>query len=357
MNAGPPLRAAAALAAAWLGAGAGAQPFDLAALPGYRAAQPVHGVIRIHDHEQSQPLVHRWQDRFLQLHPRVRYLEYTVPTWFSGLGAGTADLAVAGRRAYRADLKALEGIWGHPPLEIVVATGGFNRGKGNTPGAIVFVHKDKPLTGLTLAQLDGIFGAERTGGWEGTAWTTRHARGAGKNLRRWGQVGLAGEWADQPIHLSGIDATLSGWSALIQSVAFKGGTKWNPALREFVRGGWETPADEQLVASVGADRDGIGFSFMRVVEKNPGVKPLAIAADPGGPFIAPTAESFFHRTYPLVTALYVYLNRPPGQPVPPRIKEFLAFVLSRDGQQAVADDGMFIPLDAAAARQELKKIE
>jgi phosphate transport system substrate-binding protein len=337
--------------------GARAQDFDLGPLPAYVPGPAVHGVIRIHDHEQSQHLVHLWQDRFLKLHPQVRYLEYTVPAWFSGLAAGTADIAIAGRRAYRADLKALEEIWGYPPLELFIATGGFNLHKGNTPGVIVFVHQDNPLTGLTLDQLDGIFGAQRTGGWDGTKWTTAVARGPEKNLRTWGQLGLAGEWAGQPINLYGIDATLSGWSALMQRAAFKGGTKWNPAIREFVRGGWEVPADEALVAGVGGDRYGIGFSFMRVVEKNPHVQPLAIAAEPGGPFVLPTNDSFFHRTYPLVTALYLYVNRPPGQPLPARIREFLAYILSREGQQAVAEDGMFIPLDAASAAVERRKIE
>ena len=73
--------------------------------------------------------------------------------------------------------------------------------------------------------------------------------------------------------------------------------------------------------------------------------------------VAPTAETFHQRTYPLVNAVYLYLNRPAGRPVPPRLKEFLAFVLSREGQQAIVDDGMFIPLTADAVREEMKKLE
>ena len=346
------------LALAGGAAGRAAPDFDLSRVPAYApAASNVHGVIRIHDTELSQHLVHLWQDAFLKLHPLIRYSEYSVPAWFSGLGADTADLAVAGRRAYRADLKALEGIWGFPPLEIVVATGGFNLRKGNTPGAIIFVHRDNPLAGLTLAQLDGIFGAQRTGGWDGTRWTTKPARGAEGNIRTWGQLGLGGEWTDKPISLYGIDATLSGWSALIQNVAFQGGTKWNPTIREFVRGGAETPADEQLVAGVAGDRYGIGFSFMRIVEKNPGVKPLALAREAGGPMVAPTNESFFDRSYPLVNSIYIYLKRPPGQPVPARLREFLRFVLSREGQQAVVEDGMYLPLNAETVQAERKKLD
>jgi phosphate transport system substrate-binding protein len=334
-----------------------AADFDVSALPPYaQGTTRLHGVVRIHDTELTQHLVHLWEDAFLKLHPLVRYSEYTVPAWFSGLCAGTADLAVTGHEAWRTDLKAFEEIYGYPPLEIMFATGGFDRRKGNTPGAVIFVNRDNPLSGLTVDQLDGILGAERTGGWDGTTWSTAAARGPEKNIRTWGQLGLTGEWADRPIHLFGIDATLSGWSGLIQKVVFHGGDKWNPALQELVRGGAEIPADAQIVESVAADRYALGFSFMRVVEGNPAVKPLALATA-GGPFVAPTEVSFHDRTYPLVTAVYFYLNRPPGQPVPPRIKEFLAFVLSREGQQAVVADGMFLPLTPEAAGAELQKLE
>ena len=327
-------------------------------LPPYVAATPnVHGVVRIHDSELTQHLVHLWQDGFLKQHPLVRYKEYTVPAWFNGLCADTADLAFAGRRAYLTELKAFEAIYGYPPTEIVFATGGFNKRKGNTPGVIIFVNKDNPLSGLTLDQLDGILGAERSGGWIGTKWSTAVARGPEKNIRTWGQLGLKGEWADKPISIFGIDATLSGWSGLIQQVVFKGGDKWNPVIHEIVRGGTEVPADAQIVSGVAQDRYAIGFSFMRVVEQNPAMKPVAIAAQAGGTFVAPTDESFHDRSYPLATSLYIYLNRPPGQPLAPRLKEFIAYILSREGQQAVVEDGMYIPLPADAVAVELKKLD
>ena len=128
-------------------------------------------------------------------------------------------------------------------------------------------------------------------------------------------------------------------------------------MNEIVRGGVEIPADAQIVSSVATDPYGIGFNLMRVVEKNPGVKPLAIGAKDEGPFVAPTAESCYQRTYPLVNAVYLYLNRPPGKPLDRRLKEFLKFVLSREGQQIIVDDGMFIPLNPEAVREELRKLD
>lgn len=336
-----------------------AQQYDLTGLSPYHYSSPqqLHGVIRIHGTELTQHLIHQWEDAFLKVHPLVRFGDYMLPSGFSGLTAGTADINVMGHTAWRSDLKAFEESFGYDPFEVMFATGGFNLRKGNTPAAIIFVNKNNPIAQLSLAQLDGIFGAQRTGGWNGTHWSTASARGPEQDIREWGQLGLTGEWKDKPIHLYGIDATLSNWSELIQRVVFKGGDKWNPSLNEIVRGGVEVPADAQIVSSVADDQYGIGFNLMRVVEKNPGVKALAIAAKDGEPAIAPTAKSCYERTYPLVNAVYLYLNRPPGKPLDPRLGEFLKFVLSRDGQEIVVDDGMFIPLNPTAANEEQRKLE
>jgi phosphate transport system substrate-binding protein len=344
-------------AAAFAAAAAAAPEYDLAALPAYQPGQQVHGVIRIHGTELTLNLVRLWERGFLKHQPVVRYGDYFVPTPFSGLCAGTAEIGVSGHTAWRSDLKAFEGVFGYDPFEIMFATGGFDLRKGNTPGAIVFVNKDNPISGLTLKQLDGIFGAERSGGWRGAQWSSEPARSARENLRTWGQLGLTGEWADKPIALYGIDATLSNWSELIQRVVFHGGDKWNPAIQELVRGGVEIPADAQIVAAVAHDRYAIGFNLMRVVEQNPGVKALALAAADSGPFIPPTNDSFYRRTYPLDNAVYLYLNRPPGKPLEPRLKEFLTYILSREGQQDIVDDGMYLPLTAEAARAEREKLQ
>jgi phosphate transport system substrate-binding protein len=350
-----------------------AQDFDLASLPGYdwqpgpgyERGKHCHndhcdgewGVIRIHATELTQHLIHLWEDHFLKLHPNIRFGDYFVPSGFSGLTAGTADINVMGHSAWHSDLKAFEGVHGYPPYELMFATGGYNQGKGNTPGVVFFVNQHNPLAGLTLAQLDGIFGAERTGGWQGSTWSTAAARGPEGNIRTWGQLGLTGEWAKQPIHLYGLDATLSNWSDLIQRVVFHGGDKWNPALKEMVRGGSKAPADQQIVQAVAQDKYGIGFNLMRVVQSEPGVKPLAIAPSSGAAFIAPTQDSMYKRTYPLSNAVYIYINRPPGQAIPPRVKEFLSYILSREGQQDVVEDGLYLPLNPEAARREREKLQ
>jgi len=83
-----------------------------------------------------------------------------------------------------------------------VATGSYDV-PGGTPVRVV-VHRDNPLAQLTMKQLDGIFGSERAGGWEGTSWRPGRARGPEQNIRTWGQLGLTGDWKDKPIHVYGL---------------------------------------------------------------------------------------------------------------------------------------------------------
>ena len=125
----------------------------------------------------------------------------------------------------------------------------------------------------------------------------------------------------------------------------------------FRSGGSEIPADAKIVSSVAGDKYAIGFSFMRVVKDNPGVKSLALESKLTHEFVEPTANSFYDRTYPLCNALYLYINKPPGQPLRPDMKEFITYVLSREGQEAVAKEGKFIPLNPETAREELKKLD
>jgi phosphate transport system substrate-binding protein len=102
----------------------------------------------------------------------------------------------------------------------------------------------------------------------------------------------------------------------------------------------------------------IGFMFQRVINATGSdVRVLRIGATGNGPFVAPSAETFFDGSYPLHNNVYLYLNRVPGQPLGVKEKEFVRFVLSREGQQIIADSRIFIPLNKTQLDAELRKIE
>jgi len=336
--------------------------FDLSALPVYAPSDRVLGAIRIYG-TPLEELVGLWAEAFRNMHGQVRLNAYLVNTSqaFAGLVTGKADVGLMGHRQWHNGFAAFRRQFGYDPLEIRFATGSYDDPIGTTPGLMFIVNKRNPLAGLTLGQIDGVFGTERTGGWARATWTTAAARGPEKNIRTWGQLGLTGEWADKPIHPLGSDVTISNWADLIEHEVFHGGTKWNPALVEAPRADISTKAqgkwrDQLILEAVEKDPYAVGFIFQRVINANHGdVRVLPLARD-GGPFVTPSAQTFFHGTYPLHNGAYLYLNRGPGQPLAYREKEFVRFVLSRQGQEIVAKNRLFIPLDADEVKAELAKL-
>jgi len=174
--------------------------WELGGLPKYQPQQKVSGTISVFGAATTSPTASwgYWEAAFRKYHPDVK-IDFphedplaAVPQWSSGV----SDLGIGRRSLLRAgDVRAL---FDRPPIEIELMTGSYDV-PGWNPGFGIVVHKDNPLTQLTMKQLDGIFGAERAGGWEGTSWRPQAARGPEENIRTWGQLGLTGEWpkADQ----------------------------------------------------------------------------------------------------------------------------------------------------------------
>jgi phosphate transport system substrate-binding protein len=338
--------------------------YDLSALPSYKPAQMALGVMRIYG-TPLESLVGRWASEFRARQGHVRLEAYLINTSqaFAGLVTGKADIGLMGHRTWHTSLVAFEREFGYAPLEIRFASGSYDDPLGSTPGLMFVVHRTNPLPSLTLEQIDGIFCAQRTGGWDGTNWSTAPARGPEKNIRTWGQLGLTGEWADQPIHPHGSDVTLSNWADLIEREACKGGRKWNPALIEGPRADIGLKAhgktrDQEIIEGVQDDPLAIGFMFQRVINAaHSDVKVLPLARTSAGPYVTPSAQTFFDGSYPMHNGAYLYLNRKPGQRLATRDEEFVRFVLSREGQQIVADSRIFIPLNAEQVKAELRKLD
>src|ERR1700716_2265725 len=211
--------AAALLLAAALGASAQYKPaqYDLSALPEYKPQEVALGVVRIYG-TPLESLVGQWASAFRAKQGHVRLNAYLVNTSqaFAGLVTGKADVGLMGHRTWHASVMAFNKAFGYEPLEIRFASGSYDEPQGSTPGLMFVVHKTNPLARLKLEEIAGIFCARHTGAWYGAKWSTAAARGADKNIRTWGRLGLTGEWADKPIHLHGSDVTLSNWAALTE---------------------------------------------------------------------------------------------------------------------------------------------
>ncbi len=293
------------------------------AVPAYRPAGGVAGNLSSVGSDTLNNLMTLWAEGFRRLHPSVRVQvegkgSSTAPP---ALISGTAQLGPMSRRMKASEIDAFEKAFGYKPTEVRVAVDAL----------AVYVHRDNPLQRLTLPEVDAIFSRTRRCG---------HPR----PIDHWSDLGVA-TLGDRPISLYGRNSA-SGTYGYFKQVALCGGD-----FRDQVK---EQPGSASVVQGVAQDPAGIGYSGLGY--RTSGVKPLALARREGEPYGTVDPEDVYAGRYPLARFLFVYVNRPPGQPLDPLVAAFLRYVLSREGQQVVVKDG-YLPLPARVVEQELARLE
>lgn len=330
----------------------------------YKADRQVHGVIRSQGFGLGGVYL-QWQEIFKKHQPNVVF-QNNLPTSDLALPAlvtNSADIGPNGGEPAIVEALSFFETHGYHSSHVVVATGSYDR-EGRSNGPVVFVHKDNPLTQLTIDQLDGIFGSERSGGLNGYEWTLKGARSANQDIRFWKDLGVKGQCANKPIRTFGHGP--SGATRFFQLHVLAGSDKWNPNYRGYVEtGSKQLPPDERAAGLLGAkhmltneiakDPCSIGWSIMSQAKGIAGIKPVALAARGTRNYVMPSEQSFADRTYPLARNIYLYFDRPPAAPLEPHMKEFLSFALSDQGQKMVSDAGYLAlpPTMLAAQRAKL----
>ncbi|MDB6127962.1 MAG: phosphate transporter periplasmic phosphate-binding protein [Verrucomicrobia bacterium] len=346
---------------------------DLSALPAYKPEMTVVGGVRLYGAYLKFTLV-PLEEGFKKFHPGVIFSNNFIPSSegaVAGLYTGLGDLAPAGDDIKITEMMAYHEMFQCLPLEVSVATGGYEA-RGTLWPAVIVVNKDNPIAGLTMDQLDRVFGAQRTGGFDdqGMVFTAKYGRGPETNIRTWGQLGLTGEWADKTITTYGYGP--GGFPEYFCRKLMHKVQKWNPTYREYqethamidIRGATEEEkkymepiSSEQMLVDMANDRYSIGWAAIMHTKTATGVRPVAIAAKEGAPFVALTPETDANRTYPLVRDAYIYVNKFPGKPLDPKVREFLRFILSREGQEIVASVGSYFPLTPEYLQAQLHKLD
>ena len=323
---------------------------NLESLPHYKPQQIVTGTNRIWGHGSPKhdfmgKLMSHWEEGFRKYQPGI-HIENRMYGTASAIGAlytGAADMTILGEEIHAPAAAAFERVMHYPPLGIDIATGSLDI-RNFDYAHVFFVHHDNPITKLTLTQLDGIFGSE-------------HRRGA-QNIRTWGELGLTGEWADKPIIPYGWRLD-DDFATYLQDVLLGGSHKWNCDLREFRHinkpDGSVYDHGQQILDALAKDRYGIAVSNLRYI--NPEVRPLALAANEGEPYYEATKENLIQRKYPLTRIIPAVINRAPGHPVDPKVKEFLRYLLSYEGQHDLVRESGYLPLSEESIREQLKKLE
>ena len=333
---------------------------SLTDLPHYKPEARVSATVRIFGSDLGG-MVKAWEAGFRRFQPEARF-EDQFPSSDGaegGLISGVADIGSSGREPVLTEFLSFQETFKYDLQTVTVATGAYDI-KGRTWAVVILVHKDNPLTKLTMKQLDGIFGAERTGGYDGYKWSLAPARGPKDNIRTWGQLGLTGEWSDKPIHTYGYANT--GMANYFQLTVFRGGEKWNPNYREYVESETKMVTDERgssyhMLDELTKDKYGIAWSGVPHARLFPQLKTLSLASEEGRPYVEPRRDTVQNRTYPLTRSIFMYIKHAPGQAVEPKVREFLRYILSVEGQEEVVRLNTYLPLTAAAVREQLTKID
>ncbi len=254
-----------------------------------------------------------------------------------GLVSGKGDLAPVGREMFPAEEKSFADTYGYKPFAVKVATGSVGS-LGKTASSVILVDKDNPIDCLSLPQLDAIYSKTRKLGY--------------KEVGTWGDLGAKGEWANRPIHLYGLKP-VNGIEQYFKMVAMDGGEYKDDI--QFVKGKGFTHAFTVAAQDMATHPGGLTYALLANV--TPNVKVLKLSWKEGGTCYEPTVENVYAHRYPFSRYVYIYVNKAPGKPLPAKVKEFLRLVLSREGQQVVADERVFIPLKPEVVQEELRKLE
>lgn len=309
------------------------------AMPLYAPKTKVAGKLRCSGAETMRDLVAAWARGFAAFQPQVAVDNAATKLSADGFDAlldGRADIVTFVREPFPAELGAFARKFGYAPTLIDVAGGSYAT-KSGTHALAVYVNAANPLARISLDQLDAIYSKER--------------RRGGGSIETWRQLGVGDDREPRRIHAYGMlhrreTGNPPGVVNFFQQRVLRGG-EFRDDIREQIDRAGESALDA-IVHHVAEDPLGIGYSgFAYAV---PGVKTLAVAETNRGPYYAGTPEQVARRDYPLSRRIYLGFRVAPGETPAPALREFLLFVLSRQGQQAVALDRMrFLPLTPAQA--------
>jgi phosphate transport system substrate-binding protein len=294
-------------------AAAGAQTVQVdQAVKGFERGPAVSGNLNSVGSDTMNNLMTYWGEAFAKAYPTVRIQvegkgSSTAPP---ALIAGTSQFGPMSRAMTPAEVDAVEKKYGFPPTQIRTAL--------DTIG--VYVNKDNPLASISVPELDAVFSKTRKAGYP-------------TDITTWGQLGLKGEWA-------------SGTYGF-----FKEHTLAKGDYKDTVK---EQPGSASVVQGVSEDLYAIGYSGIGY--RTSGVRALPLSPKAGAPSVEPNYANALSKAYPLSRYLFIYVVRDPRRPMDALTKEFLKFVLSREGQEIVVKDG-FLPLPAKVVEEELAKLQ
>ena len=293
-------------------------------LPEYKAISGVSGNVNSIGSDTLNNLMTLWAEEYAKFYPNVNIQiqgagSSTAPP---ALTEGTSNFGPMSREMKSSEIEAFEAKHGYKPTAVPVAIDVL----------AVYVNKDNPIKGMTIAQVDAVFSATRKCGND-------------KDITRWGELGLTGGWANRDFTIYSRNA-VSGTYGYFKDVALCGGD-YKASINE-------QPGSASVVQGVSESINGIGYSGIGYITS--GVRAVPLAAKAGDEFSPADADHALDGSYPLARTLFVYINKHPNRKLDPLQAEFLKMVLSKQGQEVVVRDG-YIPLPAAVSAKAMKDLQ
>lgn len=221
--------------------------------------------------------------------------------------SGHVPLLASSRQLTEAERRAFRSRRGYDPTEMPVALDAVG----------IYVNHENPIKGLTMVQVDAIFGTDRK-------------RGLSQAVTKWGDLGLEEGWSQQPINLHGRDKRSGTRTFFIHEALLDG--RMQSEVKE---------ATGSATEIVEISRDPIGIGYAGIGFQASTVRLVPLASDSGMSFVVPSAETVLDGSYPLSRYLYVYIDKASNRDLSPDVVAFLRFVNSREGQEIIARSGVY----------------
>ena len=282
----------------------------------YISKNGISGKMNITGSNTMRPMMSKLAAQFMSLHPgteihvegvgssaALREFQLGISHQRRGdkaRGKGTAgsnkvELLSSSRPLTNDELEGVESSHGTRPAEIPVAK----------DAVAIYVNRDNPVRQLTMAEVDAIFGEK--------------PRSGRSPITTWGQVGVEGPLANQPINLYGRNKE-SGTRLFFMHVALKGGDLRSTVL--------EQPGSASEIIAISRDPLAIGYAGTGFHIDS--VRAVPIVPEKGQKAEVPDEASVISGEYPLARSLYLYVKRDSNDPLEDGlVKEFMSFVNSR----------------------------
>jgi len=293
-------------------------------IPEYERTSGVSGNLSSVGSDTLANLMTLWAEDFKRVYPNVNIQiqaagSSTAPP---ALTERTSNIGPMSREMKDNEIEAFESRYGYKPTAIPVAIDAL----------AVYVHKDNPISGMTIPQIDAIFSSNQRCGGSG-------------GIDSWGELELEGAWERRDIQLFGRNS-VSGTYGYFKDVALCDGDFKNTVN--------EQPGSASVVQSVSTSINGIGYSGIGY--RTSSVRAVPIAKSASSEFFEATPENSVTGNYPLARFLYVYVNKEPNKPLPPLEREFVKLILSKTGQEVVLKDG-YIPLPGRVVQGAMRSLQ